>query len=293
MIPSADVPDIAEIPARNAPISARDAPVAGPARSAGAAPVEPKPVKTATNAPAPTSAAPVVKRGESAAAAHAAKVVQQAALAAAIQEAARSAETGGPPKSRKADEVTIHGPDGFLGEPSAPAGKSGPAGAKKPRPQVVGRENVEFHWKSAALLGAFVLAVLALDWWLGQVMAGHPLLSWIVLTLILALSIPISAAGYWILWDHELEAHQGSSLWIRALICGCLYSLCWIIRDALPVEYTESIMSLAPIAIVFLAAGAAVPLATLDLEYTEGFFHFCFFVVLSMLLRWTAGLSWY
>jgi len=42
----------------------------------------------------------------------------------------------------------------------------------------------------------------------------------------------------------------------------------------------------------FLIAGALVALACLDLEFGDGFFHYCFYLLVTMLLRWTAGMGW-
>jgi hypothetical protein len=35
-----------------------------------------------------------------------------------------------------------------------------------------------------------------------------------------------------------------------------------------------------------------VPLACLDLEYGNGFFHYAFYLLVTVLLRWLAGMGW-
>jgi hypothetical protein len=42
----------------------------------------------------------------------------------------------------------------------------------------------------------------------------------------------------------------------------------------------------------FLITGALVALASLDLDFGSGFFHYAFFVLVSMVLRWAAGMGW-
>ena len=39
----------------------------------------------------------------------------------------------------------------------------------------------------------------------------------------------------------------------------------------------------------FLVVGASAALATLDLDFGSGFFHYCFYLFATVLLRWLAG----
>ena len=44
----------------------------------------------------------------------------------------------------------------------------------------------------------------------------------------LAVSVPLTAAGYAFLRNDELEPHRGLWLWVRAAICGLGFSLLWL-----------------------------------------------------------------
>ena len=56
-----------------------------------------------------------------------------------------------------------------------------------------------------------------------------------------------------------------------------------------PLEIVELGLCIAP---PFLVVGALVALGSFDLDFGSGFFHYAFYVVVTILLRWIAGMGW-
>jgi hypothetical protein len=42
----------------------------------------------------------------------------------------------------------------------------------------------------------------------------------------------------------------------------------------------------------FLGVGALIALGCLDLDFGSGFFHYSFYLLVTVLLRWVAGMGW-
>lgn len=181
------------------------------------------------------------------------------------------------------DEIKIHGPEEYASGGKDSKGR----GIGKP----IGRVDAKFKIINAILVVAAALAVLATAWYLGRSLTGSSLQT-AVGGLIFAISIPLAIAGYWILCDPELEPYGGLSLWVRATICGSVYSLLWLLRGMIPVDWTADPWNWAMIAPPFFIAGAITPYLTLDLEAENTGFHFALFFLISVLLRGAAGLSW-
>lgn len=103
----------------------------------------------------------------------------------------------------------------------------------------------------------------------------------------------LALAGYSFLRDDELEPYKGKGLLIRSLICGLAYALLWAvfayISDAASTGEMWNWVFIAP---PFFAAGAMIATNTFDLNYENGFFHYAFYLIITILLRWAAGLGW-
>ena len=110
----------------------------------------------------------------------------------------------------------------------------------------------------------------------------------------LAIISPLLAwAGYGFLYDDELEPYKGNSLFIRSAICGLTYALLWgMFAYVSDIVLTGEVWNWVFIAPPFLIAGMMVAVTTFDLEYGNGFFHYSFYLLAIILLRWTAGLGW-
>lgn len=107
---------------------------------------------------------------------------------------------------------------------------------------------------------------------------------------LLLVSLPVVVGGYSFLRDEELEPYRGRALWIRSGICGLVYTLIWIGFSFVPESAISSPWNWFFIAPPLLLAGAGIALATLDLEFGNAFFHYAFYLAVTMLLRWAIGL---
>jgi hypothetical protein len=97
--------------------------------------------------------------------------------------------------------------------------------------------------------------------------------------------------GYAFLRDDELEPYRGRWLWFRSFICAAVYIALWGGYYFIPSDATHEAWSWIYVGPPFFLIGAAAALATLDLDYTNGFFHYCFYVMITLSLGWIAGLQ--
>ena len=186
------------------------------------------------------------------------------------------------------EEVKIHTPE------HSEASAKGVSGQLVLKP--IAREKTRLaRWQIIALavglVGVLVVAI-AMRWFpdLRQIAAMVGLL---------LLSAPLAAAAYAFLRDPELEPHSGMALWTRAGICAAIYMSCWAfyvwgMRYFVPLAMVQSsgdIWKWVFIGPLFGLAGATAALATFDLDLGNGFFHFCFYVVITLLLALLMGLQ--
>jgi hypothetical protein len=137
---------------------------------------------------------------------------------------------------------------------------------------------------------AGALLVLALAWIGGVYLRNNMILRAVAL---LAVAPPLIIAAYWFLRDDEREPYRGRGLVLRAGICALVYVGLWgVYGYVAPRVLTGDIWNWFFVAPPFLITGAIVALATLDLDFGSAFFHYGFFVLVSMLLRWAAGMDW-
>ena len=107
------------------------------------------------------------------------------------------------------------------------------------------------------------------------------------------ISPPMAIAGYTFLRDDEYEPHRGRSLYIRAALCGLGYTILWAVFGYVAdTALTGEIWSWIVIAPPFIITGGLCALACFDLDFGSGCFHYCFYLVLTMALRWAAGMPW-
>jgi hypothetical protein len=186
-----------------------------------------------------------------------------------------------------AEAVKIHAPEEF-----AEGGKD-----KKGRlvTKPASREDARFETKYAIMIGGAVLGVLIVAWIVGRSMTGQTnLLLMFVSGLILLVSAPVSLAGYWILRNDEREPYQGAELYMRSAITAGVYCLLWPILGYVTWLYPGLLdkgwnwLFVGP---PFVALGALAAYLAFDLETGESTFHFAFFVVVSVALRWLAGMT--
>jgi hypothetical protein len=187
----------------------------------------------------------------------------------------------------KAEEVTVHAPEAFAG-----GGKSA-SGQLITKP--IARINAKFRPLTTALIGtatvaAFVLAWFGRAWWTMPGLQG--ILARTVALLVV--SPPLIFAAYEVLRDDELEPYRGGALYLRTAGCTFIYMALWGIFGLL--IYKEWIggelwnwLFVVP---AFAALGGGAAFATLDLAFGDAVFHYGFFLLVTVLLRWAAGLGW-
>jgi len=184
-----------------------------------------------------------------------------------------------------APEVKIHTPDD-----AAVVGKDAKGRTlSKPIP----RTQTRFSRKTLLAATGGALAVLVVAWLGGGLLRDMAALRALGLLLI---SPPLAALGYLLFSDAEdLEPFRGRKLWLRASICGWIYAALWggfallfalIDYEVLIIEYWSWLYVAPP----FFVLGAAAALASLDLDFGSAFLHYAFYVLVTIALRYVAGM---
>lgn len=157
----------------------------------------------------------------------------------------------------------------------------------------IARKEAKITPVMAVAVGGAVLVVFLATWALGK--AGFFENSLLIsgAGLLLA-SPPLVVAGYSFLRDPEdLEPLHGMGLYIRSGICSVVYVGLWAVFGYVA-DYalTGELWNWLYVAPPFFVVGALAALACLDLDFGSGFFHYCFYLSVTVLLRWLAGLGW-
>jgi hypothetical protein len=179
-------------------------------------------------------------------------------------------------------EVTVHEPEAFA---------SGGRDAKgRPVLKPIARVDTKLSpTVIVALVGSIVL-VLALAFLLRLAPEESKLP---IAAVGLALLSPVlAAAGYTFLRDDELEPYRSRALYLRATLCGLGYAALWGVFWPLT---SNGIITGEPwqwlfVAPAFIAVGAGISFATLDLDFGSAAMHYCFYLVVSLILRFAIGL---
>ena len=193
----------------------------------------------------------------------------------------------------KQAEVKIHTPEAFAGGGKGASGKL----ALKP----IARTEARIKPIMAAAIGGAVVAAVA--WalmtrcFVPQPGAPHTLYLALCGIGLLLVSPPLVVAAYTFLRDDELEAYRGQQLYIRAAVCGAVYMILWAVFAYVKLQLVnpDSKIDLPMwfvIAPPFFLVGAAAGKFSFDLETINGFFHYAFYVAVTMILGGIAGLGW-
>ena len=180
------------------------------------------------------------------------------------------------PAAAPAPEIVVHEP-----EPVGPKSASGRSVTKP-----LTRRETQFRWVPAIMIAGAVLVSLAAAWLLRAQLKE---LVWLRGVGLLLISPAIVVAGYSFLRDDELEPYRGRSLWLRASLCGFAYMTLWGVFLFVPT--TSEAWAWMLIAPPFFLVGAGAAFATLDLDFGNAFFHYCFYVMTTLLLGAAAGLA--
>jgi hypothetical protein len=188
---------------------------------------------------------------------------------------------------KQEEQVVVHTPEQFGSGGRGASGKL----ALKPIARLEGR----LRPQTMALIGAAALLVLAVAWLGGrkELFVKHVALSVLGLLLISPASV---IGGYQFLnSSEELERYRGKTLYLRAGICALAYVVLWGLF-LFVLGYVSGPIRDGEIWIWFFVAppffvvGSLAALSALDLDFSTGFFHFAFYVLVIMLLRWAAGM---
>lgn len=181
-----------------------------------------------------------------------------------------------------AEEVKIHAPEEFA------SGGKDVAGHATTKP--IARKEAKITVPSVAILAAVCLAVAV-----GAVALRFSGLNANLAILAAGLAVispALTAAGYTFLRDAELEPYRGQALWIRAAICALVYCLLWatyipLVQFEVLSGETWQWLFVAP---VVMGLGGLAAFASFDIDYSNGVFHAVFYFLVTLLLRWMAGL---
>lgn len=178
------------------------------------------------------------------------------------------------------DEIKIHAPD----DPAS--GKGGtPAPGEAPRP--IRRKKYQIPALTLVLIGGGSLLVAIVAFLGRQFFQGNFAVAGAALAV---LSIPICVGGYEILRDDELEPFRGAGLWLRAAICGVIYAALWGGFAFLPESVFANGWNWLFIPVPFLLAGTFVAYLCFELSPENCFFHYAFYVLITIVLRALIGL---
>ena len=183
----------------------------------------------------------------------------------------------------KQEEVKVHAPTQF-----ADGGRS-VTGELLTKP--IARKQTKLQPVVAVAIGGAAAGVLLVSWVAGGVIQSSVVIRTAGLMLI---SPPLVVAAYSFLRNDELQPYQGVELYVRATICGLVYVLLWggygYVAGAgfLTGDLWEWLFVAPP----FLVVGALAALASLDLDFGNGFFHYSFYVLVTVLLRAATGMGW-
>jgi hypothetical protein len=186
---------------------------------------------------------------------------------------------------KKSEEVKVHG-----GEQFATGGRDA-AGQLVLKP--IARQQVRFNpVVTAAIAGSAVGALVVT--WAARLIEGAWGRACAVSAICLLISPLLVVAAYTFLRDDELEPYRGLPLAIRAAACAAAYAVLWglLVYVLQVVQPGMALYLWMLIAAPALAAGSAAAYLSLDLDPTNGFFHYGFYLLVTMLLGWVGGLGW-
>ncbi|NMC20082.1 MAG: hypothetical protein GYA33_06630 [Thermogutta sp.] len=182
------------------------------------------------------------------------------------------------------EQVVIHEPEQFASGGRTQAGKL----ATKP----IARPRLEINAVTAAAVIGAILVVAVGTLLLGRASAfENPIVRIVGLLLV---TPAIAAGGYAFLHsEDELFPLQGRRLYVRAVLCAAGYLVIWAGLEGMRGSLiTSDIWTWVVFASPLFLVGGFVAYLTMDLDYGDGLLHFALFVLVTVLLRWAAGIGW-
>ncbi|MBN1396324.1 MAG: hypothetical protein JW959_14970 [Pirellulales bacterium] len=184
----------------------------------------------------------------------------------------------------KGEEVKIHAPEQFAEGGRTKTGKL----ITKP----IARTDAKFQPLTAVIIVAASAVALVVTFIGGR--AGL-FQGYLFAALgLLVVSPPLAIVAYEILRDDELEPYRGLPLYVRAAVCGTAYVVLWGIFSLLASRgvITGELWNWAIVLPPFVVAGGMTAVSCLDLEFGNGMFHYGFYLLVTLVLRWAAGMAW-
>jgi hypothetical protein len=153
----------------------------------------------------------------------------------------------------------------------------------------------ETRWNPivAIVLGASAVVVVLVAWFAGRADLFEK--SFLARALgLIVISPPLVVAGYTFLRDSEdLDPYRGTALYIRAAVCSLVYVILWWVYGLLAGQLlTGELWNWIYFAPPFFVVGSLAATFSLDLEFGNGFFHYCFYILVTALLQRAGGMGW-
>ena len=189
----------------------------------------------------------------------------------------------------KESEVKVYTPEAFAGGGKSAAGKL----ITKP----IARVNAKLKPLTTAILVAAVVGVLLATWIVGRAGLLNAeqvglFRSTVALALgLLVISPFLAFAAYEILRDDEFEPYRGTPLYLRSAGCALAYVSLWGVFAILSPHIVTGDVWNWFFVLPFVAIGALAPMGAFDLDFGDGVFHYSSYLVVTLLLRWVAGMQ--
>ena len=157
------------------------------------------------------------------------------------------------------------------------------------------RRETIFKPKTFAIIAGSALLLFLLTWLLGGILQKFTIAAYVGLILV---TPPLVYAPYFFLRDTEaIEDLSKSALIFRTILCSGFYLAFWtvyiffapVLANAFDALFSYMTWPFA--AIPLLIMGGIISSFLFDLEMMDGYVHTTFYVVVTVLLFWTAGLS--
>lgn len=184
------------------------------------------------------------------------------------------------------EEIKVHGGDDYAGGAKSATGR--------PVLKPIEREDLKLSKAQIAVLATSVLAALVGAYFAGPFLrapSSLPILLLIRGAPLFLISIPVVMLSYAVLRNEELDAFRGRSLIIRSLLCSAIYSAMWASFLFIPPDMVEELYGWLVIAPPLLLLGSGTAWMCFDFDFGTGAMHYCFYLVLTLLLGWLAGLQ--
>ena len=83
-------------------------------------------------------------------------------------------------------------------------------------------------------------------------------------------------------------------MYIRSAACGVAWAILWVVFGFLSAEelVSQEIWTWLVVGTPLMVVGGMISAASLDLDFGNGCLHYTFYLAVTMILRWAAGMPW-